>query len=208
MAYSGLCFKFDPLSYSKRVLYLYGIYVKYFSCLSPIPKLSHYIWRYCRTSRGLVFAKLWKRDTQFVLMMSTFLTCDWQQAAQLLVLSFSAPVQCSLRTTLCRSPWEGPPAEGYHSPHCCQRCADQATLGNHCVFTLDQSLSEVHSFDLVFICCQEPGCKLSLYSSALGKQKQYYRSLVHSKCYMPGLFFRKLYLFFFYKSTTGTKVKE
>lgn len=33
------------------------------------------------------------------------------------------------------------------------------------------------------------------------------RTPVHSKCHRSILFFRKLY-FFFYKSTTGTKVKE
>lgn len=59
----------------------------------------------------------------------------------------------------------------------------------------------------VFICCQKLNCKQTP-TALFFANKTNCRTTVHCKCHRSILFFRKLYLFFFYKSTTGTKVKE
>lgn len=57
--------------------------------------------------------------------------------------------------------------------------------------------------------CLLPGGSVSNSHAALYSKETESRQAtpVHSKCHRSILFFRKLYLFFFYKSTTGTKVK-
>lgn len=64
---------------------------------------------------------------------------------------------------------EGPPAEGNPG---WSMLLDAADLATTVCSTQIRSPSEVHGFDLVFICCQEPSCKLSLHRSALWKQNK------------------------------------
>lgn len=130
----------------------------------------------------------------------------------LLVLARAASCAVCLRTTFCRSSWErkGHLLRDTHASSCCWGMLTRPPWETLGFSPQVRSPCEVCGFDgvcILFAAEKQPVKRP--FSASLDEDKnQHPGSLVHSKCYMPGLFFRKLYLFFFYKSTTGTKVKE
>lgn len=127
----------------------------------------------------------------------------------LLVLARAASCAVCLRTTSCRSSWGRATCCGTPMLLPAAGACWPGHPGRPLAF---HPRSEVLVKCVVLMECVFAAEKQPVkrpFSASLDEDKnQHPGSLVHSKCYMPGLFFRKLYLFFFYKSTTGTKVKE